>query len=338
MIYVDLYFYLCCFLIYAFLGWCAEVSFAAVNQGKFVNRGFLNGPVCPIYGAGMVIIIYFLTPLQENTLVLFLGSVVLTSALEWVTGFVLEKLFHQKWWDYSELPFNLNGYICLKFSLMWGFACLIIMDAIQPMIAGFIRFVPGLLGHILLGVLLALLLADCVVTVRSILKLNKRLGQLEEVARRLREVSDDIGENLYTNVTSVLEKREELKEDLEAKKEALDAKKQAVEAEVEAKKEALDAKKQAVEAEVEAKKEALEQSMAQKREAAEAKKEALRQQMQSLLEHKEFGHGRLLKAFPGVKSERYAAALKQLKAYMQYSEGLKKENRGKDEKDPQTKP
>ena len=84
------------FFLYAFLGWCTEVSYAALVTGTFVNRGFLNGPVCPVYGFGVVIVLNCLTPLADNLLLLFLGSVALTSALEWFTGFVLEKLFHQR--------------------------------------------------------------------------------------------------------------------------------------------------------------------------------------------------------------------------------------------------
>ena len=83
-----LYQFLWIFFIYAFLGWCTEVSYAALNTGKFVNRGFLNGPVCPIYGFGVVIVLACLTPLKGNFVLLFLGSVVLTSALEWITGFL----------------------------------------------------------------------------------------------------------------------------------------------------------------------------------------------------------------------------------------------------------
>ena len=113
-----MYQFLWIFFVYAFLGWCTEVSYAALRTGKFVNRGFLNGPVCPIYGCGVVVVLVGLTPLKGNFVLLFLGSVVLTSVLELATGFVLEKLFRQRWWDYSDKPFNLGGYICLEFSIM----------------------------------------------------------------------------------------------------------------------------------------------------------------------------------------------------------------------------
>ena len=88
-----MYQFLFIFFVYAFLGWCTEVSYAALVTGRFVNRGFLNGPWCPVYGFGVVIVLAFLEPLKSNLLLLFLSSVVLTSALEWATGFVLEKYF-----------------------------------------------------------------------------------------------------------------------------------------------------------------------------------------------------------------------------------------------------
>ncbi|HVI41432.1 MAG TPA: putative ABC transporter permease, partial [Anaerovoracaceae bacterium] len=115
----------CYFIIYAFLGWCTEVVYAAAKTGQFVNRGFLNGPYCPIYGFGVLFVIYLLHPVIDNLLYIFLGSVLITSAIELAGGYILEEIFHQKWWDYSDMPLNIGGYICLFFSLMWGLACLV---------------------------------------------------------------------------------------------------------------------------------------------------------------------------------------------------------------------
>ena len=99
------------FLIYSCLGWCLEVIYAAVTTGKLINRGFLNGPVCPIYGFGMVIVLFALTPLSHSLLLLYLGGVILPSVLELVGGWALYKLYHTRWWDYSDYPFNIGGYI-----------------------------------------------------------------------------------------------------------------------------------------------------------------------------------------------------------------------------------
>lgn len=209
-------------LIYAFFGWCGEVAFAAVKQHTFVNRGFLNGPVCPIYGFGVALVLVCLTPLKENLLLLFLGSVLLTSLLEFVTGFVLEKLFHQKWWDYSQVPGNLGGYICLPFSLLWGVACVIVVDLVQPPVLWVIDHFPALPGKILLSLLWALFLADTVCTLVSAGKLSRRLRALETVEKRLRALSDGMGENLSDGVLAAVEKREELHGRWEDKKRTLE--------------------------------------------------------------------------------------------------------------------
>ena len=163
----SFYLFLWIFFIYSFLGWCLEVCFFALNTGKFVNRGFLNGPVCPIYGFGVVIVVLCLTPLMENTLLLFLGSVLLTSLLELGVGFALEKLFHQRWWDYTNEPFNLGGYICLRFSLAWGLACLLVMEIIHPSVLWLIRHIPHTLGLVLLACFVSVMAVDLTATVRT---------------------------------------------------------------------------------------------------------------------------------------------------------------------------
>ena len=210
-----LYRFIWIFFIYAFLGWCTEVSYAALVTGKFVNRGFLNGPVCPIYGFGVVIVLTCLTPLADNLLLLFLGSVVLTSALEWITGFVLEKLFHQRWWDYSDQPFNLSGYICLRFSIAWGFACMFVVKLLHPTVLLFIRIIPQALGVVLLVLLGAVMAVDLAATVSAIVKLNHRLEQLDEMAAKIKEVSNEFGENLADRVLDAVERGADWKEDMD---------------------------------------------------------------------------------------------------------------------------
>ena len=200
------------FIIYAFIGWCTEVSYAALDTGKFVNRGFLNGPYCPIYGCGVVIVVAILTPLKENLLILFAGSFLLTSVLEYITGYILEKVFHNKWWDYSDKPFNIKGYVCLKFSIYWGLACTFIMDIIHPIIYAAIRFIPFVLGVVLLSIIMCVFAADCIITVTTILKFNKRLKVMDEMAASIHRLSDEIGENIYENVTDVIEKSAKFQE------------------------------------------------------------------------------------------------------------------------------
>lgn len=200
------------FVLYAILGWCAEVAFHAAVHGNFANRGFLNGPLCPIYGIGAVTVIVCLTPIQDKLLVLFLGSVVLTSLLELVTGFVLEKIFHNQWWDYSDAPFNIGGYVCLKFSLLWGIACVLLVRVLQPVVYRVIQMIPRPGGIAALSIFGVLLLSDIVVTVVAIHKLNVRLKRMNEIASRLHQLSDGMGEKISEGMCGLLKKEAELKE------------------------------------------------------------------------------------------------------------------------------
>lgn len=192
------------FIVYAFLGWCIEVIFQAVTQGKFINRGFLNGPVCPIYGFGMIILLYFLSPLTDNLILLFVSSILLTSTLEFITGFVLEKLFRKKWWDYTEMPFNIKGYICLSFSIMWGLAAVFIINIIHPFIFKFTSVFDNKFGNILLALLVIYFIIDFIMTLLGIIKINKRFRLLQEMAERLRVYSDYIGEDIYKKVHTIM--------------------------------------------------------------------------------------------------------------------------------------
>lgn len=211
------------FIIYAFLGWCSEVAFAAVNKGKFVNRGFLNGPVCPIYGVGMLIVVLCLWSLRDRPLLLFLGSALLTTALEFVTGFVLERVFHDKWWDYSDMPFNIKGYVCLKFTILWGLAASFIIGAIHRFIYMLIEKTPFVLGVILLAVFSAAFIADFTVTLTALVKLPKKLKAMAEAERALRAVSDKIGENISDTTIAAKEKGEALAEEKKPRLEELKA-------------------------------------------------------------------------------------------------------------------
>ena len=156
----SLYQILAFFLIYSCLGWCLEVIYAAVSTGQLVNRGFLNGPVCPIYGFGMIIVLFTLSPLADNLLLLYIGGVILPSVLELVGGWALYKLYHTRWWDYSDFPFNIGGYICLEFSLLWGVGTVVVMKAVHPVIAGFVEMVPQMVGFVLMCILYACYAAD----------------------------------------------------------------------------------------------------------------------------------------------------------------------------------
>ena len=197
------------FLIYSCLGWCLEVIYAAVTTGQLINRGFLNGPVCPIYGFGMVIVLFALTPLSHSLLLLYLGGVILPSALELVGGWALYKLYHTRWWDYSDYPFNIGGYICLEFSLLWGVGTLIVMKLVHPIIADAVAFIPPLVGLILMFLLYAIYAADTIATAFAASDLARDLDALEKVADSMHAVSDAMTELLGTNAMAMDQKMDE---------------------------------------------------------------------------------------------------------------------------------
>ncbi|MDR3806627.1 MAG: putative ABC transporter permease, partial [Faecalibacterium sp.] len=205
----TLYQILAYFLVYSCLGWCLEVVYAAATTGQIVNRGFLNGPVCPIYGFGMVIVLFALTPFEHSTLALYIGGVILPSALELVGGWALYKLYHTRWWDYSDKPFNIGGYICLEFSLLWGVGTLVMMKAIHPTIAGLVELVPPFIGFILMCFLYAVYAADVVVTAVAASDLARELDALENVADSIHAVSDAMTEILGTTAMEADQKLDE---------------------------------------------------------------------------------------------------------------------------------
>jgi uncharacterized membrane protein len=273
------------FLIYAFLGWCVEVAYCGLGEGHFVNRGFLNGPVCPIYGVGAVAVILCLTPIK-NVILLFLCSMVITSFLELITGFALEKIYHTRWWDYSDLPFNIGGYICLKYSIYWGFVCIALMKGIHPVVYGFIKLIPHTLGLILLIFLLAVFVADVVITIVTINKLTKRVQLMNEIAAKIHSISDDVGEHIYDGVSAAAKKGEELRESEKVRVIADQA------------------------SEV---KEKYEKNSVQFKSKREQELAELKEHYAKLIEDKSIFQKRILTAFPKLKSKKYAEQFENLK-------------------------
>ena len=138
---VSLYYIISWFFVYSFLGWLWETAYVSVRKKKFVNRGFINGPLCTIYGMGAVSIYLILKPFGDNLAVLYIGGVVVATILEYITGWLMEKIFHTRWWDYSHRKYNLQGYISLGTSLGWGVFTVLLFEVLQPavyMVYGFI--------------------------------------------------------------------------------------------------------------------------------------------------------------------------------------------------------
>lgn len=212
---MSIYYSILYFFVYGFLGWCTEVIFAAFKQHRFVNRGFLNGPICPIYGVGVTLVIACLEAFQSNLLLLYISSVILVTVLEGVTGWAMDKLFHNKWWDYSKLPFNIGGYVCLLFSLIWGVACIFIVYFVHPLIHQVLSLIPHTAGIALIAILGIALLSDMIVTTSAIVKFNQYLERLKHITDELHAISNQIGAELYQNVMHVLDMQESSRQKLD---------------------------------------------------------------------------------------------------------------------------
>lgn len=286
-----LYCFLWIFFIYAFLGWCTEVSYAALVTGTFVNRGFLNGPVCPVYGFGVIIVLGYLTPLSDNLPALFIGSVLLTSILEWFTGFVLEKLFHQRWWDYSDEPFNLSGYICLRFSIAWGLACVFVVKLFHPTILTLIGLCPRILGIVLLGVLGGIMAVDLAATVSTIVKLNRRLEEIDKLAAKIKEASNEFGKDLAERVLNAAERGAGWKETMDELSSQMALRRD----------ELVDGMEE------------LEQLREEQQAQIRRQLEEWRANLRELLEEDSFGSRRLLSAFPQLRSIDHKDTLERLR-------------------------
>ena len=177
------------FFIYSFAGWCIEVCCAAIQKRKFVNRGFVNGPLCPIYGSGAVLFAIFLPELKEAPFFLFLAGAILASILEFTTGALLEKLFHRKWWDYSDIKWNYEGYVCLPVSLIWGGCAVILNMFLNPLLVKLLGIMPKLLIVIIMIALTVVLVLDTVGTTLPIRGLQKKQVQLAEFTEGVSQVS-----------------------------------------------------------------------------------------------------------------------------------------------------
>ncbi len=202
------------FTAYSILGWACETFYCSVGNRKFVNRGFLNGPVCPVYGFGAVLVILLLQSTEKNLVALFLSGMMVTTVLEYLTSVLLEKLFHMKWWDYSRYKFQINGRVCLLNSLMFGGLSVILMRVLHPWISGLIARIPtSLLPWISLGIL-TIFAVDTVVTVRSILILKGKMQEIQKLLEEIRTRTEAAAAQLRAEMR---EKTQESKASLEAR-------------------------------------------------------------------------------------------------------------------------
>ena len=177
------------FFFYCFCGWVWESCYVSLCQRHWVNRGFLRGPLLPIYGSGAIIILFVTLPVAGNLWLVWLFGMLAATALEYVTGAAMEALFKIRYWDYSKQKFNLNGHICLSSSIAWGFFSILLVRFIHPPIGRLLADVPAWLVDPLALVLTAVFTVDVVQSVQAALDLKEVLSKLTEENEELRRLA-----------------------------------------------------------------------------------------------------------------------------------------------------
>ena len=185
--------YFILFIIYSFVGWFLETFFCFYKTKKLVNRGFLIGPVCPIYGIGCAAIIFFLSRYDKDIITLFVMAAVICTILEYFTSYIMEKLFKARWWDYSNKKFNINGRVCGENTIAFGVLAVLMIRYINPFVVGILDKLSRIQINSIAVILAVLLLTDCIMSFRIINGFKKTASSVkkdntEEITKRVREI------------------------------------------------------------------------------------------------------------------------------------------------------
>lgn len=181
------------FLAFSFLGWCLEVAATAVRLGQYRDRGVLHGPLCLVYGITGCLITIALRELSGGWFFLFLFSALYATVVEWIAGHLLEHYSHTRWWDYSDCKWNLDGYICLSASIVWGALGLVTVKWLVPLLMRLYQLVPAGLAHVLLWIFAILLVIDLLGTALTLGGLRYKLPRVDEVNNRLANLTLRMG-------------------------------------------------------------------------------------------------------------------------------------------------
>ena len=180
------------FILYSFLGWVLESVFKTILQKELVNSGFLNGPFCPIYGVGAIIMFVFLQNFRGNNIILFLIGFIILSIWEYIVGFLLEKIFKTKYWDYSQYKFNIHGRVCLLNSIFWGILGVLFINYINPFFAQVLSAVDTKI-ILCIDIILSIgLIVDTVLSVMSIIEIDSALKYIEELNHEIKSKLEEI--------------------------------------------------------------------------------------------------------------------------------------------------
>jgi len=197
------------FMIYSFFGWCIESTLVSITKKKLVNRGFLNGPILPLYGFGSIVMLLSTLWIKDNILLVFIFGTIAATCLEYFTGATMEAMLHIKYWDYSDKKFNLHGYICLKSSLFWGVLTVLLVEVIQKPIANIVMNTEVSILTIVVMIALCIATIDSIDSFRKAFDLQKLLDyqthirkELSDITTKLSAVRNNITDSLLDDIAA----------------------------------------------------------------------------------------------------------------------------------------
>ena len=313
------------FLIYSTLGWCGEMIYCSIGQRKLCEkRGFLNGTLCPIYGFGALLVLWALRGGCESPVLTFVFGALLTSAVEYFTSYLMEKLFHMRWWDYSRRRFQIRGRVCLLNSTLFGLLCVVLCHLLHPEVMKLIQWLTD--HHIVIplaAALFVLFAADVVLSVRSAIQIGNRLEKLQAL-------QDELQAKLEELLAQQRERTETWKAEQQAKVDAWKAQQQQAADELREKLTAdLAARRAQTEQRLREGRDVLEELGGEYRQRWESFKAENEQRMKSLLHGQDVFERRLLDSYPTLRSDRHAEALEKLRQALEESKARRRQKKEK---------
>ena len=200
------------FFIYSFIGWIVEVVYYGITEGHFVNRGFLAGPLCPVYGLGFYAALWALQSFKENVAIVFFGSAIACTIVELIAGLILYYSFHLRWWDYTEYKLNFKGFICLLFKIYWCISGTLCVYALHTEVLKIIVIMNTPVKISILSFLSVILIIDIIASVANTIGFAHKLQAFAKISATVKMTSDFIGGNIYDTVDTVMEVESPIKE------------------------------------------------------------------------------------------------------------------------------
>lgn len=185
------------FIIYAFIGWILEIIYTYIRTKKVINRGFLIGPYCPIYGMGCILITLLLKKYYDDPIVFAIMSMIICSILEYLTSYAMEKVFKARWWDYRDRKFNINGRICLETLVPFGIGALVIMYVVNPFIVNLLNIIPEIIIYILFISIFVMFVLDIIISFNAISKI--RISSKKILEDSTEEITKHVKKYLLNN-------------------------------------------------------------------------------------------------------------------------------------------